>query len=166
MENTKVTAGELAARYQSAVQDEMGLLARIDKDNDVIFKHPDMGTMFFSFDADKDPEYMMLVFPNFADKDVLGLTREQLLLAINTVNTQNKAVKLGIRAETLDTTCDTIATIECFLGATNQAPSAEILKATIKRNLSALRAGVRSLVTEAQKMTEAPAADSAGPQSM
>ncbi|MDB5918168.1 MAG: hypothetical protein JWR40_2402 [Massilia sp.] len=154
MGNTKITATELATLYQNAVQDEVGLLAKIDEDNDIIFKHPDMGTMFFSVDAEKDPEYMMLVFPNFANKDVLGLTREQLLIAINTVNTQNKAVKLGIRADTIGTTCEAIATIECFLAGTNQAPSPELLKSIIKRNLSALRAGVRSLIKEAEAMTE------------
>ena len=62
----------------------------------------------------------MLVFPNFANRADLELTREQLLMAINAVNTQNKAVKLGIRRETIDTTCEVIATIECFLAGTDR----------------------------------------------
>jgi hypothetical protein len=159
MENTKpspITALQLAQRYKSAVEEEVGLLAKIDEDNDVIFKYPDLGTMFFSFDAEKDPEYLMLVFPNFADRDDLEVTREQLLLAINAVNTQNKAVKLGIRADSIDGKCDVIATIECFLGAPNQAPSEELLRAIMRRNLSALRGGVHSLLKETKKFS-APA---------
>ena len=50
MENdsaARLTKKELAQRYQTAVQEEVGLLAKIDSDDDVIFKYPDLGTMFF-----------------------------------------------------------------------------------------------------------------------
>lgn len=156
MENNEaasITARQLAERYQTAVQEEAGLMAKIDDDNDVMFKYPDLGTMFFSFDIDKDPEYLMLVFPNFANLVTLGVKREQLLLAINTVNMQNKAVKLGIRADTIDGNCQVIATIECFVAGPNQAPTELQLRATMARNLSALRAGVHNLIKEAKKFS-------------
>jgi hypothetical protein len=145
---TDITAEELAKRYQNAVQDEVGLLARIDDVKDVIFKYSELGTMYFSLDAENDPEYMMLVFPSFADLNTLGVTREKLLIAINAVNTQNKAVKLSIRRDKIETTCDVMASIECFLAGVNQAPTEELLRATIRRNLSALKAGVQNLIQE------------------
>jgi len=153
MENTakhKVLAKELAELYQSAVQDELGMVAKIDDDRVVLFKYPELGTMFFTIDATGDPEYLMLVFPNFANKEALNLTREQLLIAINEVNTRNKAVKLCIRADTINDSCEVLATIECFVGAPDTAPTSELVRAVIKRNVSALRAGVRSLVKAAQ----------------
>ncbi|MES2901576.1 MAG: hypothetical protein V4723_17740 [Pseudomonadota bacterium] len=152
----RITAHDLASRYQNAINN-LGLNAKIDEEGDVIFKHLDLGSMFLSCDAAQDPEFMMLVFPNFASKDSLGLTRDQLLLAINAVNTKSKAVKLGIRVDTIETQCDVIATIECFLAAPNQAPSEEILNATIGRNLSALRASVKNLLTEAKAFASTPA---------
>lgn len=162
MENTekpKVTAAALAALYVSAVEDELGMKATNEDDRVVLFKYPDFGTMFYTIDADVDPEYMMLVFPNFANKTDLKLTRDQLFIAINQINTRNKAVKLCIRADTIDGDCDVLATVECFLGGSDTAPTPELLKATIKRNVTALRAGVHNLVKLAQEMAgQAPAA--------
>ena len=142
------------------MEQEAGLVARIDDDNDVIFKYPELGTLFFSIDASKDPEYLMLVFLNFANREALDVTREQLFIAINMVNTQNKAVKLGIRSDTIEDKCEVIATIECFVGAPRKAPSEEVLRASMNRNLSALRAGVHSLIKEVKKF-HTPAAGAA-----
>lgn len=144
----------LAELYQTVVQEELGMIATIDSDNDVLFKYPELGTLFFSLDAERDPEYLMLVFPSFADAKTLEVNREQLLLAINTVNNRSKAVKLSIRADTINSGCDVMATVEAFIGASNQAPDATFLRQTIKRNISALRAGVRNLIEEVKKIKE------------
>lgn len=144
----------LAALYKTVIEEELGMIAKIDETDDVIFKYPDLGTLYFSLDAENDPEYLMLVFPNFADAKSLELSREQLLLAINNVNSSSKAVKLSIRRKTIDTDCDVTATVEAFVGAQNQAPGEAFLRQTIKRNLSALRAGARSLVEESKKIKE------------
>jgi len=144
----------LATLYKTVIEDELGMIAKVDDTDDVIFKYPDLGTLYFSLDAENDPEYLMLVFPNFADAKSLGLSREQLLLAINNVNSSSKAVKLSIRRKTIDTDCDVTATVEAFVGAQNQAPGEAFLRQTIKRNLSALRAGARSLVEESKKIKE------------
>lgn len=141
----------LAELYQTVVQDELGMIAKIDDADDVIFKYPDLGTLYFSLDAEQDPEYLMLVFPTFADAKTLDVSREQLLLAINSVNSRSKAVKLSIRASTIDGDCDVMATVEAFVGGPNQAPDEAFLRQTIKRNLSALRAGVRNLLEEVKK---------------
>lgn len=142
----------LAALYKTVIEEELGMIAKIDETDDVIFKYPDLGTLYFSLDAENDPEYLMLVFPNFADAKSLELSREQLLLAINNVNSSSKAVKLSIRRKTIDTDCDVTATVEAFVGAPNQAPGEAFLRQTIKRNLSALRAGARSLIEESKKI--------------
>lgn len=144
----------LATLYKTVIEEELGMIAKIDDTDDVIFKYPDLGTLYFSLDAENDPEYLMLVFPNFADAKSLELSREQLLLAINNVNSSSKAVKLSIRRKTIDTDCDVTATVEAFVGAPNQAPGETFLRQTIKRNLSALRAGARSLVEESKKIKE------------
>lgn len=144
----------LATLYKTVIEEELGMIAKIDETDDVIFKYPDLGTLYFSLDAENDPEYLMLVFPNFADAKSLELSREQLLLAINNVNSSSKAVKLSIRRKTIDTDCDVTATVEAFVGAPNQAPGEVFLRQTIKRNLSALRAGARSLVEESKKIKE------------
>jgi len=144
----------LATLYKTVIEEELGMIAKIDETDDVIFKYPDLGTLYFSLDAENDPEYLMLVFPNFADAKSLELSREQLLLAINNVNSSSKAVKLSIRRKTIDTDCDVTATVEAFVGAPNQAPGETFLRQTIKRNLSALRAGARSLVEESKKIKE------------
>lgn len=144
----------LATLYKTVIEEELGMIAKIDETDDVIFKYPDLGTLYFSLDAENDPEYLMLVFPNFADAKSLELSREQLLLAINNVNSSSKAVKLSIRRKTIDTDCDVTATVEAFVGAPNQAPAETFLRQTIKRNLSALRAGARSLIEESKKIKE------------
>jgi hypothetical protein len=141
-------AKELALRYKSAVEEGLGLLAKLDDDNDVIFKHPDLGTFLISLDAKNDPEYMMLVFPNFADKDLTGGDKPKLLELINKVNRTCKAVKIGMRDGEEG---NVVATIECILAAPNEAPSQELLNSVMKRNMSAMRAAVETLIRLAKE---------------
>lgn len=140
-------AKELAQRYKTAVEEGLGLLGKPDDDNDVVFKHPDLGTFFFSLDAENDPEYMMLVFPNFADKDLTGGDKTKLLQLLNQVNRKSKAVKLAMRD---DENGNVVATIESFLAAPNQGPSQELLNSVVKRNMSAMRAAIDSLIRAAK----------------
>jgi hypothetical protein len=144
---------ELAELYVSLVNEELSLKGKRDDDDDVIFHFDDFGTMFYSIDAD-DPEYMMLVFPNFANLESLSLTKAQLMHAINLVNGTNKAAKLFVPEVFLESTCDVSATIECFLAGDDQAPSPALLRATVRRNLSALLDGARNLLIEADKMKD------------
>ena len=140
-------ANELAQRYKKAVEEKLGLLGKIDDAGDVIFRHPDLGSFFFSLDAKDDPEYMMLVFPNFADKDLTGGDRGKLLELVNQVNRTNKAVKLAVRD---NPEASVGATDECFLGASGEMPSQDLLNGVIKRNLSAIRSAVQSLIQAAK----------------
>lgn len=135
--------------YTNAVENELGLKSRIDGDGDVVFKHPDMGTMYFSVDED-DPQFMRLVFPNFADERLTGSSRDLLVKAINTVNMKNKAVKLYARLDE-DGTYNVSAAVECFVASPNNAPTQEHINGIVRRCMSALRAGVENLVREGNK---------------
>ena len=143
----KIDAKKLAERYKIAVQDQLGLLARVEdnEEPDVIFKHPDLGTFLFSLDAKNDPEYFMLVFPNFMDKNATGGDRLKLLEAINKVNRRAKGAKLCMRD---DDEGNVMASIECFVAGPDEAPSQEFLNAIIKRTMSSIRACVAELVKE------------------
>ena len=142
---SKIDAKALAERYKLAVEEQLSLVAKIDETNDVVFKHPDLGTFYFSLDAVKDPEYLMLVFPNFVDKDATGGDKTKLLEAVNKVNRKSKGVKLSMRD---DDDANVMATVECFVAASNEGPSQEFLNATIERTFSSMRACVGTLVEE------------------
>lgn len=134
-------AKELANRYQTALK-KSGLLAEIDKDGDVIFKHPDLGSFYFSID-ERDPAYMMLVFPNFTNKDLTGGDRGKLLELVNKVNGINKAVKLVVRGTP---EANVSANIECFLAMQGEMPAQDLLDSVVGRNLAALGSAIKSLI--------------------
>jgi hypothetical protein len=143
-----ISADDLANLYVKAL-DDIGLTSRIDDDKDVIFKHPDLGTFYVSLDAADDPEFMRLVFPNFADQTLTGGDVPKLLSLINEVNRKNKAVKLYVRINA-DNEANISASIECFVAGPNKAPTLDHLKAIMKRCMSAMRAGIQTLVKDAQ----------------
>lgn len=127
-----------AEMYQRVVQDELGLIATIDEDNDVRFKHPDMGSFFFSLDAEHDPEFLMLVYGAFFDAKQ-GVSREELRRLCISVNAQCKAAKLSVRD---NEDGDVVATIEMFVAGVDQAPDEAHLRAIMRRVLSSLRSAV------------------------
>lgn len=143
-----INAKELANLYVKALA-ETGFNPHIDDEDDVIFKHPDLGTFFVSLDATDDPEFMRLVFPNFADQKLTGGDVPALLRLINEVNRKNKAVKLYVRFND-EGEANISASIECFVAGPDTAPTLEHLKAILKRCMSAMRAGVGTLVKDAQ----------------
>ena len=135
----------LAKIYETAVTEQLGVIAKIDDDNDVVFKYPELGNMFFSLDAENDPEFMRLVYPNFTDQRLTGGDVEKLRDAVNTVNMSNKCVKLYLREDRSDSSMNVTASVEFLVAGTNVAPTQEHINATIKRTVSALRAGVMNL---------------------
>ncbi len=135
-------AKDLANLYVKVLDTE-GLKSEIDDDNDVVFKYPEMGTLYFSLDSN-DPEFMRLVFPNFADQELTDGDLPKLLRLINDVNLKNKAVKLYVRAK--DGEANISASIECFVAEQNKAPTLDHLNAIFKRCMSAMRAGIQTLV--------------------
>lgn len=131
------------------VLDTIGLKSKIDDDKDVVFIYPEMGTLYFSLDS-SDPAFMRLVFPNFADQDLTGGDLPKLLSLINEVNRKNKAVKLYVRTSA-DGESNVSAAIECFVAGHQEAPTQDHLNAIFKRCMSAMRAGIQTLVKTSQE---------------
>jgi hypothetical protein len=145
---------QLAELYQRVVQEELGLVATIDEDDDVVFKHPDLGTMFFSLDADRDPEFLRLVFPRFVNAEELGVTPAQLYEVLNVVNYSNKAAKVYIGNGDEDNAPRVSASIEAFIAGEDQMPDEALLRAIIGRTISALRAGANEVIDVAADMAQ------------
>ena len=138
-----MTPQELAKLYKDAVE-AMGLLATIDDEGDVIFKYPTLGSFYISLDAENDPAFVRVVFPNFwpVDKGDEGPALE----AINEVNMTNKAVKLY--AYNKGGEYRVSASIECFLAKQGEAPDAMLLKNTMERNIQAIQSGVTTFASK------------------
>lgn len=132
---------KLAQRYVDALT-EIGVVAKIDDDKDVVFKMPGVGSFYISLDAENDPEFMRLVFPNFYSNKDTGF----VLNTINRVNMMNKTVKLWARER--DGELNVSASIESFLAGPDQAPDSALLEAILERCISAIRAGVGSFAKE------------------
>jgi hypothetical protein len=149
---------KLAELYQRVVQEELGLVATIDEDDDVVFKHPDVGTMFFSLDAERDPEFLRLVFPRFVNAEELGVTHEQMLDVLNTVNTTNKAAKVYVGTGDRDSDAPRVsASIEAFVAAQDQMPDEALLRAIVGRTVAALRSGANEVIDVAADLAAASA---------
>ncbi|GAB1392366.1 hypothetical protein MASR1M60_05290 [Rhodocyclaceae bacterium] len=115
----------------------------IDSDGDVRFRHPELGSFYISMDAEDDPEFFRMVFPNFADNNSLeGLEKDEMIVVANEVNSRNKAVKMTVKYMQHDNTWNVSAQVEAFIAAPNAAPDPALVKATMKRYISAIKAGV------------------------
>ena len=142
-------AASLAALYQHVVQEELGLVARIDEEGDVLFRHPDLGTMYFSLSAD-DPEFLRLVYPSFADATDLGLGRPEFLEVLNVVNNRCKAVKLYVTRSNGEAEAHRVsAAIESFVAAPDSLPQEALLRGIIARCVSAIRHSAGEVLKEA-----------------
>jgi hypothetical protein len=149
MSNVTAGATPLAELYQHVIQEELGLVARIDEEGDVLFRHPELGTLYFSLSAD-DPEFLRLVHPSFADATDLGMGRAELLEIINTVNNRCKAVKLYITQSSGDVVTNRVsAAIESFVAAPDALPSEALLRGIVARCLSAIRHSAAETLREA-----------------
>jgi len=144
----------LAALYQTVVQEELGLVARVDDDGDVQFRYPDLGTMFFSL-SESDPEFLRLVYPSFVDAEELGMTRVQLLEVINAVNNRCKAVKLSLQQDRGGKAGRVSASLESFVAAPDTLPAEALLRAIVARCVSVIRHSAGELVKDALELKQA-----------
>lgn len=142
------TPTPLAALYQTVVQEELGMVARIDDEGDVLFKYPDLGTLYFSL-SESDPEFLRLVYPSFVEAGDLGLTRVQLLEVISTVNNRCKAIKLTLPQDRADRAARVSASVENFVAARDTLPDAALLRAIVGRCVSAIQHCAGELLKEA-----------------
>lgn len=148
------TPTPLSALYQTVVQEELGLVAGFDGEGDVVFKHPDMGTMYFSL-SDSDPEFLRLVYPSFVQADELELTRDQFLEVINIVNNRCKAIKLTLPQDSDDRAARVSASVEGFVAAPDTLPDIALVRGIVPRCVSAIRHGVHELLKQSVELKQA-----------
>jgi len=135
---------DLAQIYINALE-HMGLLGETDDDGDVVFKYPNLGGFYISLDAEKDPEFLRLVFPRFTDQRLTGGDEQKLMFVVNQVNMKNKVVKFYLRPDD-DGTLNVSASADCIVAGPNMAPDPELLKSIMPRVISTIKAGVENLV--------------------
>lgn len=131
---------ELQELYRNVVKRALGIDAHVDSEGDVTFEIPLQGAFYILLDAQNDPEYFMLVYPNF-----FNVTKESyvnVLSAMNAVNSKNKAVKLSFREN--DKSGSVKATVEMFIAAINEVPDEKLLGNILKRTLGAIVSGVKA----------------------
>lgn len=152
---TKEDKQRLADLYVKAL-DGFGLSGKPDEDSDgdvnVVFKHPDMGTFVIFLDADRDPEFMRMVFPNFADQRIVGGDSDKLLAVVNDVNRKSKAAKLYVTHS--DGEANVSVAIECFVAGPDEFPTQTHLNAIMKRCVSAVRSAVGNLLKQAKSAAD------------
>jgi len=130
---------KLADLYKRVVQDELGFAATVDKDGDIFFEHPDLGELFISLNADRDPEYMKLMLPAFFDAS-RGVSRGDLVEICNRINCTAKLTSLTVRD---DAEGSVVASVGLLLAAPDTAPSEALLRGVIKRAMSSLEGAVK-----------------------
>jgi hypothetical protein len=145
----------LAELYQRVVQEVLGFEADIDEDMDVVFDEPELGTLFFSLDED-DPEYLRLVFGGFTSAEDLGLTDEELLEVLDTVNGNCKAAKIFVENGEVDDEDEdddgpsikhmVTVSLEAFIAAPDQLPDEALLRDIAPRALAAVRSAAMELL--------------------
>jgi len=152
----------LAELYQRVVQEVLGFEADIDEDMDVVFDEPELGTLFFSLDED-DPEYLRLVFGGFTSAEDLGLTDEELLEVLDTVNGNCKAAKIFVENGEVDDEDEdddedgpsikhmVTVSLEAFIAAPDQLPDEALLRDIAPRALAAVRSAAMELLNVVSK---------------
>ncbi|MEA2569233.1 MAG: hypothetical protein QOI24_1234 [Acidobacteriota bacterium] len=139
----------LAELYQRVVQDELGLLATIEDDGDVLFRHPDLGDFFISLNAEKDPEYMKLVFPAFLFDETRGVAPEDLIRVCNKLNVHAQLAILTFHEEADDTIA---AHVGLLLAAPDVFPDETLLRGVIRRAMSSIRSVVEKFADELSRL--------------
>lgn len=139
---------QLAELYQRVVQDELGLLATIAEDGDILFEHPELGEMFISLNADRDPEHMKLMLAAFFDA-TRGVSRHHLVEICNRINSTAKLASLTVHE---DDAGSVSAWVGLVLAAPDKMPNEVLLRAVVDRALSSIIATVKLFAEELQKL--------------
>jgi hypothetical protein len=145
---------QLAELYQRVVQDELGLIATIAEDGDILLEHPDLGEFFISLNADQDPEYMKLMLPAFFDA-TRGVSRHDLVQICNRINSTAKLTTLIVHE---DEGGSVSAWVGLLLASPETNPDEGILRAVIGRAMSSIIGALELFGEEIQKLSSAPTA--------
>lgn len=147
---------ELQEFYRSVIKATLNIESRVDEAGDVTFELPAQGTFYILIDSQEDPEYFMLVFPNF-----FTVTKENYLrslIAINVVNGNNKVVKLSYQEK--ENAGKMRASAEMFIAGANEMPDKKLVANILRRTVGAIVSGVNAFMREMPK--SATSADDGG----
>jgi hypothetical protein len=138
---------ELQEFYRSVVKAALNIDSRVDDAGDVTFELPEQGTFYFMIDAQEDPEYFMLVYPNF-----FTVTKEnylRALIALNVVNGKNKVVKLSYQEK--ENAGKMKASAEMFVAGPDEMPDKKLVAQMLRRTIGAMVGGVKAFLHEMPK---------------
>jgi len=135
--------GTLAQLYKQAIEEAVGVIARIDDEGDVVFKIPSIGTLYFSV-SENDPAYLHLVFPVFADDREFNGDRMAMMMRANDVVRTTKVVKISLREK--DDRLVATATAEMFVAGKDALPTLEMLRSVIERCIDVVCLGAKEFV--------------------
>lgn len=141
--------GAITDIYKSTIEENLGLVVKTDSDGDLLFKHPALGTLYISFDAIKDPEFMMLTYPAFVDANRGGLDKDQLSYICNKINTRCKGVKLIIADNDAS---DVHAVLQMLVAMPGEYPTKEFLTAVLNRGFTMITNSVSNFATDAKQL--------------
>ena len=135
---------ELQEFYRSAIKAAMGIDSHIDDEGDVTFEVPLQGAFYVLLEAQDDPEYFMLVYPNFFS--VNKENHVHALTAMNAVNSKNKAVKLSFQEK--GHVGSIKASAEMFVAGPNELPDKKLVVQILRRTVGAIVSGVKAFAQE------------------
>ena len=124
---------ELAQRYVAAVEGELGVIAKVDDEGDVVFKVPQAGTLFIGID-EKDPSFFHLVFPDFGHESYFNNDRNLMYYYANEITRTTKVAKVILQERNQD--LHVTATAEMFIGAPGEVPTDDMIRSIIVRGLA------------------------------
>jgi len=135
---------ELQEFYRSVVKAVLNIDSHVDHAGDITFELPEHGAFYILIDAQEDPEYFMLVYPNF-----FTVTKENYLrslIALNVVNGNNKVVKLSYQEK--DNAGKMKASAEMFIAGPNEVPDKVLVAQILRRTIAAMVSGVKAFLHE------------------
>lgn len=129
---------QLAELYQRVVQDELGLVARIEDDGDVLFTHPEFGEFFISLNAERDPEFMRMMLPAFFSANQ-GVSKQDLIEICNRINAKARLTILSVYD---DEHGSVVASVGLVLAAPDAVPNEQLLRGVIGRAMSSMKSAL------------------------
>jgi hypothetical protein len=133
-----VDVQRIAQAYKESIERSLGLVARVERECSVVFRHPELG-VFVAIIHPDDPEHFHMVFPAFLDCRKAG-PRERLLVLCNTLNATVKGVKFAMNESSEG---EVSASAEAAVPLVNGVPHPDLLDGVVRRALMQIGAGLR-----------------------
>jgi len=133
-----VEVQRIAQAYKESIERSLGLVARVERECSVVFRHPELGVFVAVIHPD-DPEHFHLLFPAFLDCRKAG-PHERLLVLCNDLNATVKGVKFAMNSSPEG---EVSASAESAVPLVNGIPHPDLLDGVFRRALAQIGAGLR-----------------------